>query len=94
MMTTRLDRGAMAPRLRGGSGRFVQGLKSTHPRCQGDERAVEGGEVRDSTIIEECLEVSRRLQAAGFSPKQVFCTSNKNDYCEKGSRSETQVLLC
>ena len=25
-----------------------------------------GGEVKDSTIIEECLEVSRRLQVAGF----------------------------
>ncbi len=44
-----------------------------------------GGEVKDSTIVEECLEVSRRLQAAGFSPKKVFCASNKNDYCEKGS---------
>jgi hypothetical protein len=41
---------------------------------------------KDSTIVEECLEVSRQLQAAGFSPKRVFCTSNRNDYCEKGSR--------
>jgi hypothetical protein len=41
-----------------------------------------GGEVKDSTIIEECLEVSRRLQAAGFGRKRVFCTSNTKDYCE------------
>ncbi len=47
--------------------------------------SLKGGEVRDSTIIEECLEVSRRLQSDGFSPKRIFCTSNKNDYCEKGS---------
>jgi hypothetical protein len=43
-----------------------------------------GGEVKDSTIIEECLEVSRRLQASGFGRKQVFCTSNTKDYCEGG----------
>lgn len=45
-----------------------------------------GGEVKDSTIIEECLEVGRRLRAAGFASKLVFCTSNKRDYCEAGSR--------
>jgi hypothetical protein len=47
--------------------------------------SLKGGEVKDSTILEECLEVSRRLQAAGFSPKRVFCTSNTRDYCERGS---------
>jgi hypothetical protein len=47
--------------------------------------SLKGGEVKDATIIEECLEVSRRLRTAAFSPKRVFCTSNKNDYCEKGS---------
>ncbi len=47
--------------------------------------SLKGGEVKDSTIIEEYLEVSRRLRTAAFSPKRVFCTSNKNDYCEKGS---------
>ncbi len=41
-----------------------------------------GGEVKDSTILEECLEVSRRLQAARFGRKRVFCTSNTKDYCE------------
>ncbi len=43
-----------------------------------------GGEVKDATIIEECLEVSRRLQAAGFGRKRIFCTSNTKDYCEGG----------
>jgi hypothetical protein len=47
--------------------------------------SLKGGEVKDATIIEECLEVSRRLQRVGFSPKRVFCTSNTNDYCERGS---------
>jgi hypothetical protein len=43
-----------------------------------------GGEVKDSTIIEECLEDSRRLHASGFGRKRVFCTSNTKDYCESG----------
>lgn len=41
-----------------------------------------GGELKDCTILEECLEVCRRLQLVGFGPKRVFCTSNTNDYCE------------
>ncbi len=41
-----------------------------------------GGESKDSTIIEECLEVCRLLQAGGFARKRVFCTSNTDDYCE------------
>lgn len=47
--------------------------------------SLKGGEVKDATIVEECLEVSRRLQVVGFSPKRVFCTSNTRDYCERGS---------
>ena len=47
--------------------------------------SLKGGEVKDSTIIEECLEVSRRLGAAGFPRKRVFVTSNRRDYCEAGS---------
>lgn len=45
-----------------------------------------GGEVKDATIIEECFEVCRGLQAAGFARKRVFCTSNTADYCESGGR--------
>ncbi len=54
--------------------------------------SCKGGEVKDSTIIEECLEACRRLHDAGFSPKRVFCTSNRNDYCEKGSSRLHAVL--
>ena len=43
-----------------------------------------GGEIKDSTIIEECLEVCRQLQGAGFGRKRIFCTSNTNDYCDAG----------
>jgi len=41
-----------------------------------------GGEVKDSVIVEEYLEVCRQLQSSGFSRKRVFCTSNTKDYCD------------
>jgi len=41
-----------------------------------------GGEIKDSTILEECLELCRSLRAAGFKNKLVYCTSNTRDYCE------------
>jgi hypothetical protein len=41
-----------------------------------------GGEAKDCTILEEYLAIARRLHAAGFQKKRVFCTSNTNDYCE------------
>jgi hypothetical protein len=43
-------------------------------------------EVKDSAIIEEYLAVCRGLQAAGFARKQIFCTSNTEDYCTAGGR--------
>ncbi len=52
-----------------------------------------GGEVKDSTIIEEYLEVCRRLQASGFTRKRVFCTSNTKDYCESGTRLHRTLAL-
>lgn len=41
-----------------------------------------GGEIKDATVVEECLEVCRILHAAGFPKKRVFCTSNTDDYCD------------
>jgi len=55
--------------------------------------SLKGGEVKDSTIIEECLEVSRRLRAAGFPWKRVFCTSNRRDYCETASRLHPSLAI-
>jgi hypothetical protein len=43
-----------------------------------------GGELKDCTIFEECLEVCRQLGAGGFTRKMVFCTSNTEDYCAPG----------
>ncbi len=44
------------------------------------------GEVKDSAIVEQYLAVCRRLQAAGFARKRVFCTSNTADYCEASAQ--------
>jgi len=49
-------------------------------RCTPPSR--KGGEVKDCTITEGCLEVCRQLKATGFGQKLVFCTSNISDYCE------------
>jgi hypothetical protein len=43
-----------------------------------------GGELKDCTIFEECLEVCRLLRASGFGKKIVFCSSNIDDYCAPG----------
>ncbi len=43
-----------------------------------------GGEAKDCTILEGYLAVSRLLFDVGFQKKQVFCTSNKNDFCKAG----------
>jgi hypothetical protein len=43
-----------------------------------------GGEVKDATLIDGCLEVSRRLQAGGFGRKRVFSASSTKDDCEGG----------
>jgi hypothetical protein len=56
----------------------------SHARASSYTPPARKGQVRDATFIEECLEVSRRLQSAGFARRRVFCTSNTNDYCERG----------
>ncbi len=43
-----------------------------------------GGELKDCTIFEECLEVCRQARGNGFTRKLVFCTSNTDDYCAPG----------
>ena len=55
--------------------------------------SIKGGEIKDSTIIEECLEVSRRLHALGYLPRRLFCTSNTNDYCGRSSAKLHPTLV-
>jgi hypothetical protein len=54
--------------------------------------SIKGGEIKDSTILEECLEVCRNLRKAGFADKLVYCTSNTTDYCQAGNNLHTQIL--
>lgn len=56
---------------------FARAIKCVPP-------SKKGGEVKDCTIVEECLELCTQLRAAGFDRKLAFCTSNTDDYCEGG----------
>jgi hypothetical protein len=42
-------------------------------------------EVKDSINLEQCLELSRRLQAAGFARSRVWVSSNTSDFAQPGS---------
>jgi hypothetical protein len=42
-------------------------------------------EVKDSMNLEQCLELSRRLQAAGFPRSRVWVSSNINDFAQPNS---------
>jgi hypothetical protein len=42
-------------------------------------------EVKDSMNLEQCLELSRRLQAAGFPRSRVWVSSNTNDFAQPNS---------
>jgi hypothetical protein len=44
-----------------------------------------GGEVKDCAILEDYLEICRKVRELGFEGKMIFCTSNKTDFC-LGSR--------
>jgi hypothetical protein len=43
-----------------------------------------GGELKDCTIFEECLEVCRLVRTTPFTRKLIFCSSNTDDYCAPG----------
>lgn len=68
-------------------------LRAHGRACSNTPPSCKGGEAKDSTIIEECLEVSRRLKAAEFARERVFCTSNKNDYCKAGSSLHPSLAI-
>jgi hypothetical protein len=42
-------------------------------------------EVKDSMNLEQCLELSRRLQAVGFTRSRVWISSNTNDFAQPNS---------
>jgi hypothetical protein len=50
-----------------------------------------GGELKDCTIFEECLEVCRQIQVGGFARKLIFCSSNTDDYCAPGMAPHPEI---
>lgn len=52
-----------------------------------------GGELKDCTIFEECLEVCRQVKGKGFARKLVFCTSNTDDYCAPGVTPHLDIAI-
>jgi hypothetical protein len=42
-------------------------------------------EIKDSMNLEQCLELSRRLQVAGFPKSRVWVSSNTNDFAQPKS---------
>jgi hypothetical protein len=42
-------------------------------------------EVKDSMNLEQCLELSKRLQVAGFARSRVWVSSNTNDFAQPSS---------
>ena len=89
---TYYSRVGLAERLRDLSRQILDRALSLDPDDASRVRAVtrvvhkvppaeKSSEVKDCTILEEYLAVCRWLQAAGFTGKRVFCTSNTADYC-------------
>lgn len=52
-----------------------------------------GGEMKDCTIVEHCIELCASLRDAGFVEKCTFSTSNTKDFCKTGSKTEPKKPL-
>jgi hypothetical protein len=45
-------------------------------------------EMKDSMNLEQCLELSRRLQSHGFTKSRVWVSSNTNDFAQESTSSQ------
>lgn len=50
-------------------------------------------EMKDSMNLEQCLELSRRLQNAGFVKSRVWVSSNTNDFAQESTSSQLHADL-
>jgi hypothetical protein len=50
-------------------------------------------EMKDSMNLEQCFEVSRRLQIAGFGKSRVWVSSNTNDFAQTATSSHLHTDL-
>ena len=67
-------------------------LKAGDRVIQGKAPARKGGQLKDCLILEECLELCRRLAIAGFGSRRVFCSSNINDYLDHTRQLHANLL--
>ena len=50
-------------------------------------------EMKDSMNLEQCLELSRRLQSQGFTRSRVWVSSNTNDFAQESTSSQLHSAL-
>lgn len=50
-------------------------------------------EMKDSMNLEQCLELSRRLQSAGFAGSRVWVSSNTNDFAQTATSTQVHADL-
>ena len=50
-------------------------------------------EMKDSMNLEQCLELSRRLQITGFAMSRVWVSSNTNDFAQTATSSHLHADL-
>jgi hypothetical protein len=58
-----------------------------YQRVLDKRRPSRRGEIKDAVMVEEYLELCRRLRAGGFPSSAVFLSSNTNDFCEGSARA-------
>jgi len=57
------------------------------------DRPSHNKEMKDSMNLEQCLELSRRLQIAGFAKSRVWVSSNTNDFAQAPTSSHLHADL-
>jgi hypothetical protein len=50
-------------------------------------------EMKDSMNLEQCLELSRRLQSAGFVKSRIWVSSNTNDFAQESTSTQLSSEL-
>lgn len=56
-------------------------------------RPSQNKEMKDSMNVEQCLELSRRLQSAGFVKARVWVSSNTNDFAQTSTSTQLHTDL-
>ncbi len=68
-------------------------LERAVDRLISKKRPSHNREMKDSMNLEQCLELSRRLQIAGFVKSRVWVSSNTNDFAQESTSSQLHADL-